>query len=287
MLLNRFFGFLGIVLMLSSFSTAPAFADRHPVESLVSVAQQQGVVRSSVIRVMALGDSITAGVGAYGSFSDDGGYRGSLAKLLVENGYHVTFVGSRSDFSVGVDAAHEGWPGYVLRSFPSDPGPGQLYGNLVRDAIEGGKPDLILLMAGTNDLLRLEKGDDGYTLGNIVQSMDLILDEIFQQNPHVRVILAPVVSSPLIDICTLAHFDGTDMVCGPMAVDNLANLVGKYSQRGYQITLAGSMANAVPRDSAHFPDGIHPSGAGGYAAVANTWYQAISDVTDESRRSVY
>ena len=29
------------------------------------------------------------------------------------------------------------------------------------------------------------------------------------------------------------------------------------------------MADAVPRDRDHFPDGIHPCGAGGYAAVAD------------------
>jgi lysophospholipase L1-like esterase len=238
------------------------------------------LARSSEMRVMALGDSITAGVGANGSRIDDGGYRGALAKLLTRNGYRVRFVGSRSDYSAAIDErAHEGWPGYVLRSFPSDPGPGQLYGALVRKAIRRYDPDLILLMAGTNDLLRLEKRDGGYTLANIAHSMDLLLGEIFKQNRNVRVIVAPVVSSPLVDVCTLAHFDGVDSACGPSETENLATLVRNYSSRGYQITLARAMAGAVPRDRDHFPDGIHPCGAGGYAAVASAWYQAISAVT--------
>jgi hypothetical protein len=42
------------------------------------------------------------------------------------------------------------------------------------------------------------------------------------------------------------------------------------------------MAGAVPRDRDHFPDGIHPCGAGGYAAVASAWFKAISAVTEES-----
>jgi lysophospholipase L1-like esterase len=236
--------------------------------------------RGRVMRVMALGDSITAGVGAFGSRDDDGGYRGALAKLLAKNGYRVKFVGSRSDYSASIDdRAHEGWPGYVLRSFPSDPGPGQLYGELVRKAIHRYDPDLILLMAGTNDLLRLEKRDDGYTLANIAHSMDLLLDEIFKEKRNVRVIVAPVVSSPLVDVCTLAHFDGDDSACGPAETENLASLVRGYANRGHQITLARAMAGAVPRDRDHFPDGIHPCGAGGYAAVASAWYQAISAVT--------
>ncbi len=200
------------------------------------------LARNSVIRVMALGDSITAGVGAYGSHIDDGGYRGALAKLLAKNGYRVKFVGSRNDYSAAIDdRAHEGWPGYVLRSFPSDPGPGQLYGALVRKAIRRYEPDLILLMAGTNDLLRLEKRADGYTLANIAHSMDLLLGEVFRQKPHVRVIVAPVVASPLVDICTLAHFDGgEDSACGPSETENLATLVRDYARRGYP-DLAGSL----------------------------------------------
>lgn len=259
---ERLLGFIASVFILAGLLACPA-----------------GARETSVMRVMALGDSITAGVGAFGTRIDDGGYRGALAKLLEKNGYKVKFVGSRSDYSAAIaDRAHEGWPGYVLRSFPSDPGPGQLYGALVRKAIHRNTPDLILLMAGTNDLLRLEKRDGGYTLANIAHSMDLLLGEIFKQKPNVRVIVAPVVASPLVDVCTLAHFDG-DETCGPAASENLATLVRDYASRGYHISLARAMSGAVPRDRDHFPDGIHPCGAGGYAAVASAWYQAISAVT--------
>ena len=267
---ERLLAFIGIAIIVSGFFAIPASADQR---------QAPPIARGSTMRVMALGDSITAGVGAFGSKIDDGGYRGALAKLLVTNGYRVKFVGSRSDYSASIDErAHEGWPGYVLRSFPSDPGPGQLYGALVRKAIQRNNPDLILLMAGTNDLLRLEKRAGGYTLENIARSMDLLLDEIFKQKPNVRVIVAPVVASPLVDVCTLAHFDG-DNSCGPGGGENLATLVRDYSSRGYQISLARAMSGAVPRDRDHFPDGIHPCGAGGYAAVASVWYEAISAMT--------
>jgi lysophospholipase L1-like esterase len=274
----------------STIPTTPAIPGLAPVAPAVPAVPPAEaprpaptmLARNSVMKVMALGDSITAGVGANGTRIDDGGYRGALAKLLAKNGYRVKFVGSRSDYSAAIDdRAHEGWPGYVLRSFPSDPGPGQLYGALVRKAIHRYQPDLILLMAGTNDLLRLEKRDGGYTLENIAHSMDLLLGEIFKQRPNVRVIVAPVVASPLVDVCTLAHFDGDDAACGPSATENLATLVHAYSSRGYEISLARSMAGAVPRDRDHFPDGIHPCGAGGYAAVASAWYQAISAVTQE------
>jgi lysophospholipase L1-like esterase len=237
------------------------------------------LAKAETIRIMALGDSITAGVAAGGLPARNGGYRGALAALLAQRGYHAQFVGTRNDFSEAIGArAHEGWPGYVLRSYPSNPGPGQLYGTLARNAILSDQPDVVLLMAGTNDLLRLERGNDGYTLAHIINSMALVLDEIFFERPSVRVILAPVVSSPKIDECTLARFAGSAS-CGAPAAASLKSLVAAYTARGYRITYAAAMATAVPRDSAHFPDGIHPSGAKGYDAIASVWLDAIVSVT--------
>lgn len=238
------------------------------------------LARADTIRIMALGDSITAGVGANGARINDGGYRGVLASLLAKDGYHVTFVGSRTDFSDAIaDRAHEGWPGYVLRSYPSNPGPGQLYGSLLRSVLRADAPDIVLLMAGTNDLLRMQRGDAGYTLPNILRSMDLVIDEVFYERPGVRMIVAPVVASPKVDVCTLARFAG-DNTCGPVEGENLRTLVASYAARGFHITFAPAMSSAVRRDARHFPDGIHPAvGEGGYASIAGVWLSAIQTIT--------
>jgi lysophospholipase L1-like esterase len=214
--------------------------------------------REDSIRVLSLGDSITAGVGAGGVRESDGGYRGTLGKLLVQTGYHVAFVGTRNDYSSAIpNRDHDGWPGYVLRSFPGDPGPGQLYGTVTEHAIDATHPNLILLMAGTNDLLRLVRRVPGYTMPNILNSMDLLLAQIFSEDPQIRIIVAPVDAG-------------------------LKPIVTRYAKRGDRITLATEMEKAVPRDAAHFPDGIHPSGAGGYVDVAHAWMQAIEQVTAAS-----
>jgi lysophospholipase L1-like esterase len=243
------------------------------------------ISKAGPLRVMALGDSITAGVGAGGARAENGGYRGALAARLLSSGYHVTFVGSRSDYSAEItDRAHEGWPGYVVRSFPSDPGPGELIGSVTRRAMQTDDPDVVLLMAGPNDLLRLEKRAPGYTLPSILQSIDLLLDQIVTAKPNVFVIVAPVVESPKIDTCALRAFAGR-AGCGDVN-ESLKTIVDSYVQRGYRVSLAAGMATAVPRDAAHFPDGIHPSGTGGYALVADVWLHAIEDITQVDETNV-
>jgi lysophospholipase L1-like esterase len=248
-----------------------------------TTADPAQIARTEPVRIMALGDSITAGVNAFGAPSTDGGYRGPLERALAAHGYHAVFVGSRSDYSTALsDRAHEGWPGYVVRSFASDPGPGQLYGNLTKAAMRAADPDVVLVMAGTNDLLRHEKADGGYTLSSIVQSVHLLLDQIVAAKPSVFVILAPVVDSPHVNACAVHEFAGVGLPDDCAALDaNLATLVSDFDRRGFRVSYARNMTSAVPRDAAHFPDGIHPSGAGGYADVANVWLHAIEAITQQ------
>ena len=78
-------------------------------------------------------------------YSDEGGYRGVLAKLLARAGYHVRFVGSRTDFSGAItDRAHEGWPGYVLRAHARrrSPRPTLRPARRERDPAEPARPHL-------------------------------------------------------------------------------------------------------------------------------------------------
>lgn len=238
------------------------------------------IAKTDTIRIMALGDSITAGVGAHGADVGGGGYRGELENLLDAAGYRYEMIGSRSDYSDRVHApAHEGWPGYVVRSLPSDPGH-ELLGPVTANAVDAYDPDVILLMAGTNDLLRLERHAAGYTVEGIVGGMDALLGQIFFDKPRVHVILAGVVASPDISECTVERFDGAvTPECPSDGGASLATLVRKYRGLGFDIVLAPRMDAAVPRDRDHFPDGIHPSGDGGYAAVARVWMSAIAAQT--------
>ena len=269
--LRRFFTGLALSSLLSA-----SLLLRAPGGALA--AQPDWLARAIPLRVMPLGDSITAGVGEHGIDTGSGGYRAELVRLLAAGGYRVTMVGDRSDYSARIASRHhEGWPGYVIRSFPSDPAP-QLYGRVTREALSTEHPDVILLMAGTNDLLRKARHSAGYTVPNIVESMDALLAQIFYLEPHVDLVVGGVIDSPRVLQCDVAGFDGT-AGCGANDGPNLRTLVAAYAARGFHIELAEGMGNAVPRDRYHFPDGIHPTGPGGYDDIAHVWMQALEKVT--------
>ncbi|MBV8366533.1 MAG: hypothetical protein JO194_08520 [Candidatus Eremiobacteraeota bacterium] len=220
---------------------------------------------------MALGDSITAGVNVVAPA--DGGYRRKLSALLTAHDYHVVFVGSRNDFSAGLAQPwHEGWPGYVIKAYPSAP-IGQLSGQIAAGAISMDKPDVILLMIGTNDLLRAQAGYAGYSEPAAERNMGALLNEIFAAKPDVRVIVAGIVDSPRLTQCSVDQFDTGSSLCGPSA-GGLPALVKRFQARGKSIWLASGMNRALPRTAAYFPDGLHPDDAG-YDAMAQVWFRAF------------
>jgi lysophospholipase L1-like esterase len=260
----------------------------HPISAAeAGIPEALAIHKASDLRIMVLGDSITAGILGGGGATTDGGYRGRLAQLLAADGYHATFVGGRDDFASKMPALrHEGWPGYVIRA-TSKGAPGQLLGPLIERALTKYDPDLILLMAGTNDLLRYEADDDQYSQSEIVESMDLLLRQIYRLRPHVRVILAGIVDSPKVPQCMIERFDMGANSCEKGDFPNLRSLAEQYAAAGYPVLYAGGMFDALPRDAKHFPDGIHPAaGAGGYDAVADVWHKAIMSITPGAAETV-
>jgi lysophospholipase L1-like esterase len=259
----------------------------HPISAAEGIPEALALHKDAALRIMVIGDSITAGIEGDGGATVDGGYRGRLAELLGADGYHVTFVGARADFASHLPALrHEGWPGYVIRA-TSKGAPGQLLGPLVERALTKYDPDLILLMAGTNDLLRYEADDDRYDQSEIVASMDLLLRQIYRVRPHVRVILAGIVDSPKLPLCMIERFDTGRTSCETGTFANLHSLADQYTAAGYPVRYAEGMFDAVPRDATHFPDGIHPAaGPHGYDAIADVWYNAIHSITAETAGTV-
>jgi len=236
-----------------------------------------------VLRVLPLGDSITAGI-VGNDLSASGGYRAPLEKLLADAPRAAVLVGTRTDFSPGMSQpAHDGWPGYVMRQTSSG-APGQLYGPLVKNAIEATHPDVILLMIGTNDFLRYEATHSTYSPDRMVESMNLLLGQIFTVAPRVRVIVGAIVNSPKVDACLVERFDTGRSACDAGTHPSIASVVSGYSKRGYDVHYLPALYELLPRDAAHFPDGIHPvDGPNGYDAIAHVWYDALEGIQTAGR----
>jgi len=131
-------------------------------------------------RILPLGDSITQ------ADLDFNSYRRPLWHLLDDAGYVVDFIGGRNyngfnpygpppnpDF----DLDHEGHPGWKADGLLSKL-PGWLTGYT---------PDIVLLHAGTNDLLKHQ------SIESTILELKGIIDVLRNDNPHVTVLLAQII----------------------------------------------------------------------------------------------
>ena len=268
------------LLLRRAFLCATAFA-LFGFEAVPSNAQQTA---QAPLRVLPLGDSITAGIVA-GGHPGKGGYRSLLERLLAQSPRKAVLVGSRDDMSPEMtDPWHDGFPGYVIRS--TSPGaPGELYGGLAKDIVAQTHPDIVLLMVGTNDFRRYQATNGTYSVDEMVRSMDLLLHDIYSVAPKTHVIVGAIVDSPKVDACYVERFDTGHSTCDAGMHPSLAGLVAQYAAQGYAISYASGLLHAVPRDTAHFPDGIHPvDGPQGYDAIARVWFDSIQGVVNATNQ---
>ncbi len=100
------------------------------------------------LRILALGDSITQGPSEF-----RGGYRGPLHRLLAETGVHTEFVGSSTRESAGlVQPRHEGHPGFSIEQIRNGAQTDHSESTPLRETLARERPDLVLLLIGTNNL---------------------------------------------------------------------------------------------------------------------------------------
>ncbi len=125
------------------------------------------------LRVMPLGASSTEGVGSVPT----AGYRLPLWERLGADGVRVDFVGSRTGGPTALpDRDHEGRSGITAAEMVGSAGGWVL----------AAEPDVVLLHAGTNDLLA---GASGAT---VARRLDALLSAVFAAAPAAHVVMAGV-----------------------------------------------------------------------------------------------
>ena len=213
--------------------------------------------RDAGVKILPLGDSITEGAQA-----ELGGYRWPLEDMLLDAGYAFDYVGS---LRVGSPSSmpqpwHEGHGGYQIESAD---GGHQLAGAVVDSAMRTSSPDVILLLAGTNNLNFPDTLDPAKTSA----MYDRLLAQIFALSPGVGVLASPVPWKTSVPADRVAAFNS-----------RVEAIVADYADAGYRIAWVSGMTDAVDGGAENLPDGIHPSQPA-YGRMAEQWFRAIESVS--------
>lgn len=199
------------------------------------------------VKIMPLGDSLTeGGYSLDGSWYLSGGYRHYLKKMISDRGWRIDFVGSRSSGPVPEnDIQHEGYSGWRIEEVHSK----------VKVALETFKPDVVLVMLGSNDLHQ-----NFHTWGAPKRLANLV-NEILNLNPKVIVLLASPTSTNN-PIYNQRHF------FFHYALKSYVNL--RLSSRLKFV----DMFWGADLKLADFTDGVHPT-PHGFEKMATVWNQAL------------
>ncbi|WP_182905214.1 GDSL-type esterase/lipase family protein [Microbispora sp. H13382] len=127
------------------------------------------------LRVMALGDSITAGVGSTAM----NGYRVPLQDRLRAAGVTFDFVGSQANGVSTADVQHEGHSGWRIDEIAAR----------LPDWLSTYRPELVTLHLGTNDMIQ------DYQTSGAVERLGGVIDQIFAGDPGVTVVVSSLVPS--------------------------------------------------------------------------------------------
>ena len=211
--------------------------------ALLALLASPGVA-ATLVRVMPLGDSITAGDG-------NGGYRGPLYQMLTTSTSTIDFVGSVISGTLPDrnNEGHSGWRADQIRdSLPA--------------WLTAANPNIILLHIGTNDI---NQGEQATTVAaEIGQILDLVdAYETSNQTP-VTVILGRIVNRSNPFDAQGLETTALNVLIGSMAATRIA---------------AGDRLIVVDHESAlTYPndmvDTLHPN-ASGYQKMATVWYAAL------------
>lgn len=218
-----------------------------------------------MLKLLPLGDSTTEGTADF-----VGGYRGPLRERLLKAGYAVDFVGSRTGNSAGLPSpAHEGHPGFRIEWLRTGRTTAQSSAAPLAITLRRFQPDVILLLAGTNNLYF-----DRPAIA--AAEMRLLLDVVFGHAPDVTLLLGgitPILPGPKPWGCVVPP-DVTVRV--QEYNERLYRLVCAFRAWGHKITFADHARCVLEREDL-LPDGVHPS-AEAMRRMADVWFEEWEDI---------
>jgi lysophospholipase L1-like esterase len=244
-------------------------------------------LRLPQLKILALGDSITFGCGSDAAPPDwyacclptSGGYRAPLWAALNGSGINasILMVGTESNGPSWVPVeqrAHEGHPGWTIAG---------IHG--LRSKWQALAPDVVLLMAGTNDV------GQGHTNASMAADYDALLQDLRADLPAGRIFMTTILNLP--DnahpdfAATIPFFNRVTLP--PLAAKHGADYVDINGATGMCYGPNNTLTNLCAvcngpcggyNPASCPPTGYslcHPTGAG-YNLVAGVWANALLPV---------
>lgn len=215
-------------------------------------AFDESVAARAPIRIMALGDSLTAGgYNIDGQWNVGAGYRQNLHKLLSSINCNFTFVGSLSDGPPNfANAQHEGHSGWKIHEV-----------SLITPASLGEhRPDIVILMVGSNDLIR------NYEVSDAPKRLSALIDLILESNPATKLYVASVLTTNNViynSRVNLYNFEIQKVIYRKLSMSNRLKFVDMYNFSG------------IRGNTEDLTDGVHPT-PGGYQKMARVWFDVLA-----------
>ena len=198
-------------------------------------------------QIMAVGDSITSG--EHPNEPHPGAYRLQLKDNFAADDLNIDLIGSQTNQNTELeDREHEGHPGWKIDELT-----GLVEGGLLNDY----QPDIVLLMAGTNDILHSDSA------GEVIDDLEWLIDRLMKDLGEV-----PILVSSLVPIDPEDRGEPRASVV-PEVNRQLPELAARM---GDSVTYVDAGGRLELKDLV--TDGIHPD-AEGYAEIANGWYSAL------------
>lgn len=229
---------------------------QHIIRFGVLLLAALGVAQADPVRILPLGDSLTA----------QGEARQALYDQLSTEGYDFVFVGSQ-----GADPLrHEGHGGYTIG--PDESQPGNLSDN-VSSWIPAARPDIILLLVGNNDY----NGKAGVDPAGAPARLTALLDKIHHLAPNATIIVASVLKIAFVD-----DYAGA-------LNREIPAIVHQQQEAGHKVIFADLhgevdlIKGSPPFDGldSDYVDGTHLNARGG-KKLASGWLAYLKPILDSS-----
>ncbi len=234
---NSFYGDNGINTITYNAATSSIIADL----SSGKVTHQSTNYMES-LKIMPLGDSNTEGWGSW----DLGAYRDDLWQLFENSNFNIDFVGPHATGEEGFDRDNAGFSGWKIADIDS----------AVDGWLNDAQPDVVLLMIGTNDILR----DDN--ISSAPSRLNNLIDNITNTLPNTQLLVAsiPPISRTEEQAQEVIDFNS-----------HLPGIIDSKAAQGRDVRFVDIYSGLTFDD---LEDGVHPT-VEGYSKIADIWYDSI------------